>query len=54
LGSRSGVHVDAFESHFWMLLLRGTKRWVFLDRAQAQRPLLYEVRRPWRPLWRSF
>ena len=41
-GSRSGVHIDSLESHFWMLLLEGEKRWAFFDR--SQRPLLYEDR----------
>ena len=52
-GSKSGVHVDAFESHFWMLLLEGEKRWLFFldDDVSAgagamgsQRPFLYEDR----------
>ena len=31
-GTRSGLHVDSFGSHFWMLLLEGRKQWVFFDR----------------------
>jgi hypothetical protein len=40
--TRSGLHVDSFESHFWMLMLQGSKRWVFVD--PSQRPFLYEDR----------
>jgi len=38
-GTHSGLHIDAFGSHFWMLMLSGHKHWRFVDREEA--PLLY-------------
>lgn len=38
-GLRSGLHVDTFGSHFWMVLHEGRKRWVFFDAEEL--PLLY-------------
>lgn len=48
-GTRSGVHVDPFASHFWMLMIAGQKRWGFVlpesdMPEQAQRAYLYEDR----------
>ena len=28
-GTNSGLHIDAFSSHFWMFLISGEKRWTF-------------------------
>jgi histone arginine demethylase JMJD6 len=38
-GSRVGLHVDAFQSHFWMALLSGRKRWLVVPPNDF--PLLY-------------
>ena len=29
-GTRSGVHVDPFESNFWMMMIKGRKRWLYV------------------------
>jgi Flp pilus assembly protein TadG len=31
-GSRSGLHIDAFGSNFWMALLQGAKNWTLFPR----------------------
>eukprot|EP00095_Tigriopus_kingsejongensis_P000564 maker-scaffold776_size99073-snap-gene-0.20 protein:Tk00564 transcript:maker-scaffold776_size99073-snap-gene-0.20-mRNA-1 annotation:"hypothetical protein BRAFLDRAFT_84996" len=31
-GVQGGLHVDAFGSHFWMILLQGHKKWTFFPR----------------------
>ena len=41
-GTRSPVHVDVLDTHFWMMQLRGRKEWVVYPR--DARPLLYEDR----------
>ena len=28
-GTNSGLHIDAFSSHFWMFLISGEKKWTF-------------------------
>ena len=28
-GTNSGLHIDAFGSHFWMYLVSGQKKWTF-------------------------
>ncbi|TRY63112.1 hypothetical protein TCAL_04276 [Tigriopus californicus] len=30
-GVRGGLHIDAFASNFWMMLLQGRKKWTFFD-----------------------
>ena len=34
-GTRSGLHIDAFGSNFWMAVLEGTKRWKLFRRDDA-------------------
>jgi hypothetical protein len=34
-GTRSGLHIDAFGSNFWMAVLEGTKRWKLFRRSDA-------------------
>ena len=34
-GTRSGLHIDAFGSNFWMAVLEGTKRWKLYRRSDA-------------------
>jgi len=34
-GTNSGLHIDAFGSHFWMYLVEGRKRWTFFPAGQV-------------------
>eukprot|EP01102_Stenamoeba_stenopodia_P002978 TRINITY_DN12912_c0_g1_i1.p1 TRINITY_DN12912_c0_g1~~TRINITY_DN12912_c0_g1_i1.p1 ORF type:complete len:515 (+),score=96.13 TRINITY_DN12912_c0_g1_i1:325-1869(+) len=38
-GTRSGLHIDAYGSNFWMLMIEGHKQWRFFDPSES--PLLY-------------
>ena len=47
-GTKSGLHIDAFGSHFWMYLITGIKRWTFYppERAGDLNPVFCESMDP--------
>ena len=42
--TNSGLHIDAFGSHFWMYLISGEKKWTFYppESTSHLQPVLYD------------
>ena len=47
-GTNSGLHIDAFGSHFWMYLVSGQKKWTFYppEAAGSLNPVFYDSMDP--------
>ena len=47
-GTKSGLHIDAFGSHFWMYLVSGVKKWTFYppERAGDLNPVFFDSMDP--------
>ena len=47
-GTNSGLHIDAFASHFWMYLISGEKKWTFYppDAEGHLQPMFYDSMDP--------